>query len=218
MDWVWTIPSAWAILTAAAILSGFLPQPFRGCTLHGKMNQRKSRLLVPKQWFYHFYVFSVLMNVAWMGGMSITRSLLVLHCFRRLLEQFFWFPCQTTSKMHSSAYVLGYVFYTLVAYSIPETPYSSILWLLGNIIQYTAHRDLYHNRLHAGADGKKSPPKTLLFRFMNCPHYFAEMLIYVSLTSLISWSSIMCTVFVIVSLSVNWRNQSVWYRLVRRIH
>jgi hypothetical protein len=172
-----------------------------GIVLHGKMipNPYSSVFTVPKSWFCHFYAFGILATI----------GLRQIHLTRRFLEQVLLFPYDQKSRMHITAYVFGFTFYATAALSLPAVPDYPLLWVLGNVLQFLAHRDLHNHRC---ADPSKSrPPHTWLFRYMNCPHYFAEMLIYGGLLSLDSIPSIACTVFVIVSLTVNWRNHSIWY-------
>jgi 3-oxo-5-alpha-steroid 4-dehydrogenase 3 len=143
-----------------------------------------------------------------LGTYNIGPLLLLTHLVRRSLEQLILFPYGKESRMHFTAYLFGYVFYVAASLSIADKPDIPFLWFAGNCIQFFAHRDLFRER----TSNKKKPPSTFLFKHINCPHYFAEMLIYLGLTSIGSLPSIACAVFVIVSLSVNWRNHSQWYR------
>lgn len=204
---------AWGCLTIAAVTVTVMPPRFLGgVTQHGKLVDSESNSgLVPKKWFVHFYAFSVLINLVWIYELSSARFLLLIHCSRRFIEQSILFPYQSESRMHVLAYVLGYVFYLLVAVSVPRQPCSPFVWLIGNLLQFLAHRDLFENRRTGDAHCKHKPPRTILFRYMTCPHYFAEMLIYAGMMSVQEWPSLLCVVFLVVSLSVNWRNQSRWY-------
>ena len=205
----------WVSLSLLAMVSALPIRVMRDFTLHGKLvNGRLSRLYVPKHWFYHFYLYGLI--IAMVLGIHTTGTcLFTLHLARRLIEQVYLYPCTPNSRMHVSAYVFGFVYYTAAALTIPSVPLSVGLFVACNLMQFTSHRDLFLHRTRAGlspAAAKRTPPCTILFRYMNCPHYLAEMLIYVSLSSPESGPSIACAVFVIVSLSVNWRNQSSWYR------
>ena len=166
--------------------------------------------LVPKNWFSHFYIYGVfaMLLVAENRG-SLGWILLFAHLVRRVIEQVYLFPGDKDSKMHVGAYMLGFLFYTMVTLYVPDNPSSAFLWLLGNIIQHVSHAQLFRNR--SSNASKSAPPQFLLFRYMNCPHYFGEMLIYVGLSSIESLDSIACALFVIVSLSINWRNHTRWY-------
>jgi hypothetical protein len=203
----------WSILTIGSMLAPFITSCLNfNVLLHGKLlhGESTSALLVPKTWFSHFYFFGLLVSFtcSQITG-TLGWSLLVIHLLRRFIEHVFLFPNEKGSKMHIAAYILGYVFYSGVSYSMPAHPSSIALWFLGNLLQYMAHAQLALNRL--GKYGKDKPPNTLLFRYMYCPHYLGEMLIYAGLASFEKPESVACLVFVIVSLSVNWRNHSRWY-------
>ena len=186
---------------------------YQDMVYHGKLLKitTGSRWFVPKAWFSHFYIYGLLVSLMLSENRGTLGSfLLILHLFRRLCEQLFLFPNEKESKMHAAAYVLGYVFYTGVSWSMPPEPCSIGVWLLGNLLQFCAHAQLFQNRV--GGHGKEKPPNTLIFRYMYCPHYFGEMLIYAGLSSFDKVESLACLVFVVVSLCVNWRNHSLWYQ------
>ena len=197
----------WIAMTLAAVAST------SGClsaiTLHGKMASESSMWHVPKYWFYHFYLFGIGINWAVHGLES--NPFLIVHLTRRLVEQLWLFPYSKESKMHVLAYLVGYVFYTAVTFTVTNANPMFWLWLIGNVIQFYSHRALYMHRLFGPKDAKRSPPLNIFFHFMYCPHYFAEMLIYISFASSSQASSNACAVFVCISLAINWKNQSSWY-------
>lgn len=180
---------------------------------HGKMVCEKGHKdLIPKRYFSHFYLYGLAATWILAGFHSLGPVLLGLHLYRRLIEQTCLFPYSESSRMHVSAYFFGFAYYTAVALTVPPRPSSVMLFVIGNFLQFVSHHSLHLNRwIHQSEEVKKRPPDSVWFRYMNCPHYFAEMLIYVSLASTESIPSMLCALFVIVSLSVNWRNQSLWY-------
>jgi hypothetical protein len=201
----------WVSSTVFALVSA-LPIPYiKTLTLHGKLLEHASCLSIPKRWFAHFYAYAILANAFSTRMTTTTSQMFLLHLVRRFLEDTVLFPPSGSSSMHVLAYIFGFVFYTVVPFSLPAEPFSVGLFLLANGIQHLSHRELFNNRTKFGAKAKLRPPDSYLFRTMNCPHYSAEMLIYVSLASWESSSSLLCCVFVIVSLSINWRNHSIWY-------
>ena len=203
----------WAALTSSAVFTYVVPIPFiRSLVLHGKLigSPKDSALLIPKSWFNHFYMYGICaLFILCPNTGSFGWLLLLVHLMRRLIEEVWLFPVDETSRMHVGAYMLGFLFYTLVAFSVAARPSSALLWFLGNCIQHVAHSQLFHNRIRDPT--KRKPPRTFLFRYMNCPHYFGEMLIYVGLASFDRIESVACALFVIISLSVNWYNHSCWY-------
>lgn len=192
------------------MLSMFVPcsEQLADLAMHGKLIARPSAWLVPKRWFSHFYIYAFFASLLYRGVNSSGSILLLLHLNRRWLEQTVCFPGDSESKMHAIAYIFSFVFYSAVILTVPDSAQSVFLWVIGNVGQFLSHRDLFMNRMGSGC--KRNPPNTWLFRFLNCPHYAFEMLIYISLSGG-DWASFWMTSFVIVSLSVNWRNHSRWY-------
>jgi hypothetical protein len=203
----------WSALTLNALIFAIVPFGItKSMISHGKLlspGQISGTWHVPKAWFSHFYPVGIcLLLIFRLSNFAIGPVLLLSHLLRRSVEQIYLFPYGKDSRMHAAAYLLGYVFYLGATLSVADDPDFPLLTLVGNVIQFYAHRDLFRNR----AKGKEKPPVTLLFKYMNCPHYLAEMLIYMGLVSVQSLPSVACAVFVIVSLSVNWMNHSKWYR------
>ena len=195
----------WVMMSVSA-LAATSPR-LASVTLHGKL-AKKSSWQVPKYWFFHFYVFAIGLNCA--IHRASVNVFLVAHLVRRLVEQLILFPYSKESKMHVLAYIVGYTFYTAVTLSVENTNTNFSSWFAGNMIQFICHKALYMHRAAGGRDAKKFPPNHIFFRAMYCPHYFAEMMIYLSFAS--NGASIACAVFVILSLSVNWYNHRSWYR------
>lgn len=189
--------------------------PLAEVTKHGKLlSDMNRRCLVPKHFFYQFYVFAIIALLLNDAFNSLGGLLLLIHASRRLTEQLFLFPYSRESRMHLGAYLFGFFYYTGVACSFSPSPLSPALFLLGSLLQFFSHKELYKHRLSSSiscASGRKLPPASFLFKYMYCPHYFAEMVIYVSLCSGERLESIFCALFVVCSLGVNWRSHSVYY-------
>ena len=188
--------------------------PLTELTLHGKLvTNSDTGTLVPKRLFYHFYVFAMVALLLvgayrWLGGI-----LALLHVTRRLCEQIWLFPYSRTSRMHVTAYIFGFFFYLGMSLSFAPSPMSPFLFGLGSILQFFSHRALFlHRAGMKNVSARRVPPESMLFKYMYCPHYFGEMLIYVSLSSWEKLESVLLAMFVVVSLSVNWRNHSLYYR------
>lgn len=201
----------WLVMTVAALVSPFvLPASF---TTHGKQRIKGSRYSVPKRWFSHFYIVAFTISIAlfFVDRPSLSFS---MHALRRLIEQVFLFPYPRDSKMHVLAYLLGLVFYPLVGLSFWTTErqqWNIFLWiafLTLNVIQFSCHRQLSMLR----AQGHYSVPEYLPFRFVLCPHYLCDILLY----SIWAFSPggiclQLCAVFSFISLTVNAIKQRQWY-------
>jgi len=203
----------WVASIGAALFSAFPISTVNRWIMHGKLIRGADASgFVPKQWFTHFYAYAIIAAWIFKARESIGRYWLLVHLWRRLFEQAVLFPASESSKMHVSAYLYGFIFYTAVALTVPVQPCFPSLSIIGNAIQFMSHHALFMNRwLKRSDDVKKSPPESIWFRYMNCPHYFAEMVIYAGLVSSESTPSLLCLVFVCVSLLVNWRNHSRFY-------
>ena len=208
----------WLGSTVAAIFSAFPISIINRWTKHGKLVRGADDAgFVPKKWFTHFYVYGIAVTWLLTSRSSMGRYWLLFHLWRRLVEQAVLFRSSDTSKMHVSAYLYGFLFYTAVALTVPLNPTFPVLQLLGNVMQFLSHHALFMNRwTRRSEDVKKAPPDSVWFKYMNCPHYFAEMLIYAGLVEVHEVPSILCLVFVCVSLGVNWWNHSLYYKQVRK--
>ena len=204
----------WLSSTLAAVFSAFPISVINKWTKHGKLIRGADDSgFVPKKWFTHFYVYAVLVTWLLSPRESSGRFWVLLHLWRRLIEQAVLFPSSERSKMHVSAYLFGFFFYTAVALTVPAEPGYPILSVAGNAIQFFSHHALFMRRwTRRSEEVKKSPPESMWFKYMNCPHYFAEMLIYAGLVARDNTPSILCLLFVCVSLGVNWRNHSLFYK------
>ena len=210
----------WIGSTIAALFSALPISIVNRWIRHGKLIRGADEAgFVPKKWFSHFYIYGIVATWLLTPVLSSGRYWLLTHLWRRLLEQVVLFPCSETSRMHLSAYLYGFLFYTAVALTVPMQPSFPFLLVAGNIIQFFSHHALFMNRwMRRAEDVKKSPPESFWFKYMHCPHYFAEMLIYAGLVSFSQLSSQLCLLFVCVSLSVNWRNHSQFYKTNSNSH
>lgn len=187
--------------------------PFSELTKHGKLLTCKNRgPFLPKQLFYQFYVFAILYLTFLGAYRSFGGVLMLSHVLRRAVEQLLLFPYNRESRMHVLAYIFGFFYYWAASLSFATDPISPTLFVSASVLQFLSHRELFKHRV-GGA--KRFPPDSVLFKYMYCPHYFAEMLIYISLSSVESMDSILCALFVICSLGINWRNHSLYYSSTR---
>ena len=164
---------------------------------------------VDKAYFTHFYIVGV-MNVLWCGGFVCIRSsvirmrefvlwvMLLVHVSRRWYECSFVHVWRDGSKMHVAGYVVGIVHYLLLPYAFfdlgscrrndANTNFIGqvvcvVLFLFGQYQQYRHHNILA--RIRSGSTGvschQHAIPRTGWFEYVSCPHYLAEILIYLAL-------------------------------------
>lgn len=191
---------------------------------------------VSKNMFISFYILGSILSVAALvGGYSCTTfyryplTLYLVHVMRRWWES----VCMTEygkSSMHVSGLVVGFLHYlfvplTLVGCRKDEFSGStnaivwqiivSSLFAMANVQQFLCHRMLYQLKKDNVLKLKRySLPTEGLFRLVCCPHYFAEILIYLSIWMLCPSSmSLLALLFWVSSnLMVVSHNQMTWYR------
>lgn len=200
----------------------------RSRLFHGFMSQVLQcleDLKVKKSLFYQFYLVSVLssMILFYFGKFEINTELkLAVLCqgVRRFIESV-WLEHKSTSQMWIGHYIFGITFYVLLNLSIyigdsqtgPETSISitrlcaMALFIYCSIEQSYVHICL--SRL------KKYTP--VPFSLVDCPHYLAEIGIYLSYTILASGKMLQYVlvcflVWVLTSLSISASNTRNWGR------
>ncbi|XP_074847916.1 polyprenal reductase isoform X2 [Carettochelys insculpta] len=248
-----TVVCALWLLLAAGFLVALLLQASRGgaCShlfqdliRYGKTKsgQRAAWLRlfdVPKRWFFHFYIISVVWNgyllllliqalflarpfpiwlrdlLSVLGGASHNQDvgdkhlsaflvliLLWLHSFRRLIECL-CISVFSSGVLHIAQYCFGLVYYVIVGLTVLcQVPANvnngkdlctQICWyhIVGIVMYIWA--SIHHHRCHVilanlrkNKSGKvvnlsHSIPFGDWFERVSCPHYFAELLIYISM-------------------------------------
>lgn len=173
-----------------------------------------SSLVVPKRFFRHFYIVGLLTLVGVVGMAKITTgglcgltsvSLLLFHLLRRLYECYCVHCWRETSKMHLVGYLVGILHYLLLPLVLvrvkcsQDDPFDarlkiysfeysmiipSILCLYGQYQQYRHHVLLAKLGAHSKSNGY-GLPNSGWFQFIVCPHYLAEIVIYVSFAILL---------------------------------
>ena len=188
------------LLTLLCFISTLHPS-LSNLSLHGqslyryqpsKSNLLNKLLLLPisKRCFKHFYFLGLLISfiLSLTPHRSLTLSLFFLHCLRRLAECLFVQVITPHSRMSLSAYLLGLSFYTVTPfiYLSPVTSTSQFLPMLSfatfSFLQYYSHSQLAALRVAPPpTDPYPPPPTTVLFRYSLHPHYFCEIMLYLSL-------------------------------------
>lgn len=212
-----------------------------GKTTNANLSTLVRWIQVPKAYFTHFYVFSVLlMAFLWMmtvktvileqpnfqsldhflnfvcqenrmtktspEAILIVMSLMTLQCARRLYECLY-VNIDTGSKMNILHYIVGFAHYFCCGFGyiseapgFAEHPNSFVKWVHIepditniNILQWASillyawawkHQLKSHQifaELKLKTSGSHSVPHGDWFQYVSCPHYFAEILIYLSL-------------------------------------
>lgn len=193
---------------------------------------------VPKSYFRHMYALgSLLALTSLYCSLSFQQSfqqilcllLWTLHNLRRLWESFY-ITIYGSSTMHVGGYLVGLFHYVVApvtfllvappthAMSIDMIVLSATIFLLANWIQFNTHLILY---ILKASNKRASPfrfiyqvPTESYFRYICCPHYLSEILIYLSFTIIFYHDpAIWCMLlWVITNLSIVANRQYCWYQ------
>lgn len=201
-------------------------------SLLGSSNLEISNWCLPKSWFIHFYVYASWFNIVMLfysirfrnyECSKILWTLTEIHFVRR------WEECLRVSKlsrearMHGFHYIFGLGFYTCVCIavtcgSVPIHSFISILMILlfaiASYLQRSCHRILAN--LRPDTSCSYTLPQQGWFLYLACPHYFFEILIYLSMVLIQSGQSVTLNFLLAVTtynLSITARKVSRWYRL-----
>ncbi|CRH01366.1 polyprenol reductase, putative [Plasmodium relictum] len=203
-----------------------------------KLKKKIDTIIVPKIYFLHFYIIGLVINSILViqdfhqnyknernafDFISVTNIIFEVHLLRRLLEQLFVVRTTSNSFMHIFSYLLGISFYVVTPFSLYNSDkneysllnlFSIILFIFGNLIQFDSHSRLAKLR---PKDTKKNDimykvPYGGFFYFVSCPHYFAEILIYLSFLILnTNFINLLNFVMVSLILIINGLKTHNWY-------
>lgn len=181
-----------SLLVAKIYLPNFLEY---GKTLKNKRSQSNSwineviNLTVPKAWFAHFYIISTFLSVITLicyKDYAIVWVIL-MHSIRRLYETIHICKYTEKSRMNWSHYIVGIWFYTVLHTILNIELYqgriSKHLNKKSFLLFFLASWDQYQNHKVLSQLIKYSLPTKRLFKYVCCPHYLDEILIYASLTT-----------------------------------
>lgn len=249
MDIVPTITSLYFILVVCGLLGARCVPQLHRFFQHGKLRNSDenagvphilkvlANVTVPKAWFAHFYfLFWGLMMmqciVFWQRTNSLALRLLwvllTLQATRRSYESIFLTQWSTLSRMHVSHYLVGIVFYILIALNafrgtkqlsgvkvlewVPENDRLSIGTTIFLLCFVFASVDQYFNHRHLAGLKKYTAPTRGLFAVVSCAHYFDEIVIYGAVAGLLFVADPMSSqamaflsgwLFVVVNLSIS---------------
>lgn len=169
----------------------------------------------------------------------VSLILFCIHCGRRWWECLFMTE-YGDSKMHIAGYIVGMTHYILVPLSLEVASIESksynhhlqrhlrrhflvllislCLFCGGNYLQFVSHHILYKLKVNITKKSDDASPNYTLpvgggFEYCCCPHYFAEIVIYVTFVVLesrtvVTWALL---IWVITNLSVVAYQQYSWY-------
>ena len=170
------------------------------------------------------------------GNKLVVLSLFGLHSLRRLYECVFVFKFGA-SRMHLAGYVVGVVYYVAVPLTLwheagdgafPQWKVRTLcglsLFFCGNLLQSYFHRVLSGSSGNAvdsvvveKENGKRRYifPRGFGFDHVSCPHYSAEIVLYIGLICLIPNSPAILALFVwvVINLSVVAGKSHSWYEI-----
>ncbi|KAK9492143.1 hypothetical protein V1508DRAFT_419793 [Lipomyces doorenjongii] len=128
-------------------------------------------------------------NVSYTRAMAAI-TIVTLQCFRRLYECMFVEKMSQTARMRGGHYIVGHLFYVAATAatwsdalestlagddegdSVPKI--AIIMYLVAALAQYTTHDQLSRLKKYS------LTPPTMLFKHLVCPHYTAEVVIYLA--------------------------------------
>lgn len=193
-----------------------------------------ARLTVPKRYFLHFYVLGLLstLTTALLYGQDANNSVLLLrptgamllvHLTRRMGECLFVHAWRSDSRMHAAGYLLGILHYALVSLTFIAVgevqPPPSLGWKVAGVVVclYGQAEQFVHHRILAGLrsrDGKTTYalPNGRWFVNISCPHYLAEITIYVGFLMLLQTTvATAMFVWVATNLTISALSSHQWY-------
>ncbi|KAM0682776.1 3-oxo-5-alpha-steroid 4-dehydrogenase [Mitosporidium daphniae] len=184
---------------------------------------------IHKSFFVVFYIFGFFSNLLPLYFLEFSSSvkiipfvLVQLHYLRRILECFFVHTYSRNSSMNLGHLFVGLCHYLLFEISFltnyargSYNPYfvaiGAFLFVVSSIGQFLSHISLLE--LKSNDLQWKYPQRNRLFKYIFCPHYFFEVIIYVSFWFLNSLSLPFFYAFVwtLANLSISAANTIEWY-------
>lgn len=155
----------------------------------------------------------------------ISLTALLIHVCLRLYECIFVFK-RSSAKMHVTGYLIGMSFYVAAPWSVvvgcsiwtgvEDTEQVSLLRysLFGILYSWSSIRQHECHLILSRLNGY-GLPRGSLFKYVSCPHYFTEILIYLSFM-LLNLNESQCYLmisFVIINLSITADKTHSWYKI-----
>lgn len=184
---------------------------------------RANKYSVSKRLFIHFYAMALVTNanvflweLYFQNLLNLYRVFFGIHAWRRYSEHLFMFNKLPASRMHFTAYLFGLWFYVVVPLALCNpcvTPSKTqvVLFVLSQVLQFKSHRILYLMKRDSTQDGvvRYGVPTKGPFKYILCPHYLSEIMVYMSLICNCEMTS--CFIFVFISMVVQAMPSKEWY-------
>jgi hypothetical protein len=229
------LPGLWLLIdnrTNINILHRFLQRFYLFGKLKGNESLMATSIIgnVPKRYFLHFYIVGLVINLPLFiiyRTSIILFSIVILHICQRLYECLFVHCTNERSTMSFIHYLLGILHYALLGINIlvdqtyEHAQYSltlvcSVLFIYfyASYIQYCVHVTLARNRRQTQDNRYPMPHGYWLFKYISCPNYLAEIIIYIAFFTIShrSLSILSLTVWVIVNQTLSALLMHRWYR------
>jgi 3-oxo-5-alpha-steroid 4-dehydrogenase 3 len=215
---------SWLSLALCSALVAGVPA-LESIAVHGKnVNKRIQGILavyVPKRLFTLLYWFGCFVSFTWCACLYSSSSTLgsppyvlmlmwSFHLVRRLFECIFMTEFGS-SRMHICGFLVGLLHYTLVPLTLfPSDDISHcgsrsrqligvLLYTSSSLVQFFSHRHLYHLKRR----GKYSLPSAGFFRLACCPHYTAEIGIYLAIAMIAPRRDKVCLAAMVIWVASN---------------
>jgi hypothetical protein len=200
-----------------AYITRFLHPSVYSFTSFGKVDSWNGTLVFSvscKTNYLMAYLTGVILNL-WLMQYHSTWIMILfqIHLFRRLWETLFVTKFSTVKQIRLPLFVFAITFYIFVPLTLFQQSdhlqgLSIFLFLFGNLVQYQSHVILAQLRHHQ----EYSIPHGAWFEYSTNPHYFAEILIYLSFyLSSDGFSFLPCLLFVIINLVSSSIDSYDWY-------
>lgn len=235
---LWTINLVYSISCFGVLIANTVDvlKPFLkyGKTLKNE-NDALLNIYVPKHWFTHFYIIHFVLSWSnlcfqWnynkqFGTLTAIVWINCLQSLRRLYECYFVSKFSATAKIHIFHYLVGIFFYT----SINLISFLTIIkgeneginrWGYIALIVFTvAYIDQYFNHKTLSKQKKYNLPRIGLFKYVTCPHYFDEIVIYATCFVLNpSVSYFLVFLWVLLNLSISANQSYIFYKSQKQIN
>ncbi|KAI9279275.1 3-oxo-5-alpha-steroid 4-dehydrogenase-domain-containing protein [Sporodiniella umbellata] len=203
-----------------------------------------STLTVPKHYFSHFYIVGFLFGLVCSFELYVKKGIVVhalqyidlptgsrhlsllqckiglllmnVHLARRIYESFKIEIPSKEATMHASHYLVGIGFYGAMVFDKGKFSWTTLIailiYLYASVHQYHCHCILAS--LRHKSDSKYQVPKGDWFEWIASPHYFADILIYLSLCILYDFKNniLLCgLIWSITNLSITANQTHLWY-------
>lgn len=228
----------------ASVLPTLTPFLKYGKTLqHNKVNHTLhlpldiQNIYIPKKWFTHFYIIHFIFSainccIIELNNTHVPFSDIHIICIfnliqstRRLYECIYVSKFSSKAKIHLFHYLVGLIFYSsiniipLLMYFLNQCSHPKIINIvIAFIIFLFASYDQWINHNILSNQIKYTLPNYGLFKYVICPHYFDESMIYLSLLIIKPCISfIIIFLWVLINLTISANQSYIFYKEKKEI-